>query len=68
MVDGNYGLTSDSCRRMIIQFRILLESLIVLGVLTDYREAMVNFVQYIYTIFYKNRKSNQTRVSKFSQN
>uniref|UniRef100_A0A914PDH0 Uncharacterized protein n=1 Tax=Panagrolaimus davidi TaxID=227884 RepID=A0A914PDH0_9BILA len=46
--DGTYGLSSDIPRQMIVQFRILIEAFVVLGIMTGYREALIDFVKIVF--------------------
>uniref|UniRef100_A0AC35GFC6 Uncharacterized protein n=1 Tax=Panagrolaimus sp. PS1159 TaxID=55785 RepID=A0AC35GFC6_9BILA len=56
-LDYSYGLSSVFPRLMIIQIRIFIESLIVLFIMTGYREVIENVVKYIYRIIRHPRKN-----------
>uniref|UniRef100_A0A914Q4Y6 Anoctamin n=1 Tax=Panagrolaimus davidi TaxID=227884 RepID=A0A914Q4Y6_9BILA len=47
-LNGDYGLVSDPARQMLSQFRVFTESIIVLFLMTGYREALVKFVKFIF--------------------
>uniref|UniRef100_A0AC34FIE3 Uncharacterized protein n=1 Tax=Panagrolaimus sp. ES5 TaxID=591445 RepID=A0AC34FIE3_9BILA len=55
--DSMDGLTSDNSRQMIVQFRVLFEAFIVLAIMTGYREAVIDFVKFIYKILWNSKKS-----------
>uniref|UniRef100_A0A914QBF1 Gustatory receptor n=1 Tax=Panagrolaimus davidi TaxID=227884 RepID=A0A914QBF1_9BILA len=72
--DGENGLASTFPRQMILQFRILIESFIVLAIMTGYRESLIDFMKFNYKFMchplktFKRLKSNRnmTKISEIN--
>ena len=66
-LDGDYGLTALPILQAVVQLRIFIECLVVLFVMTGYRESVINFLKNSRNIF-KNARSDitVTKVSSFN--
>ena len=50
-LDGIHGLSSTAILQAIVQLRIFIESIIVLSIMTGYREALVELIKFVFGVF-----------------
>uniref|UniRef100_A0A914QKA5 Uncharacterized protein n=1 Tax=Panagrolaimus davidi TaxID=227884 RepID=A0A914QKA5_9BILA len=67
-LNGSYGLFTSAPKSVILEIRILLDSLIVLSLMTGYREAVIDLLKTVFLALKNPQKTFQKSKSYFCKN